>query len=495
MRRFIFFLLAVCTPVVLWGAPQKETPKERPIRHYLDLYAAGGVSHWNYPLSGGDVRLGGSFSAGIGYTFFFHPNVGLQTGVSFSRIASTARLTEPMEWSQWQDGSPLTDYMGDRYLHRATFNQWQEKQQAYLFEIPLGLRFRYFKDRDSRAGLHAAVGVKAAIPIWANYKHSSGDVTHTGWYDQWQLLLYDLPGRFETEHTEEPQEETMTNRLRAINAEVYAEIGTAIRINPHYELYIAAYGQYIVNDLGAASRDQRVPLGFSNDHNHYAFMPEYRGLTGTDAMGSIHPWSAGIKVGLSIWPGKTDKEKKKELKKLMKQFPDAVQPTLIHDTVYIHDTIHTRDTICPDIRRTDKTRMSRTAQTDQAVQTAQTDHATQAAHQTLDSLLSEAVIWFHFDEYVPILEPAWILDSVAAMMNRYPDLKISVNGHACRIGKDRYNQRLALLRAKAVADLLEEKGIDGERMYLWSYGAERPYRYNSKKQLSKDRRVEIIPRR
>jgi outer membrane protein OmpA-like peptidoglycan-associated protein len=81
------------------------------------------------------------------------------------------------------------------------------------------------------------------------------------------------------------------------------------------------------------------------------------------------------------------------------------------------------------------------------------------------------------------------------MMNRYPDLKISVNGHACRIGKDRYNQRLALLRAKAVADLLEEKGIDGERMYLWSYGAERPYRYNSKKQLSKDRRVEIIPRR
>lgn len=478
MRRFLFFLLAVCTPVVLCGAPQKETPKERPIRHYLDLYAAGGVSHWNYPLSGGDVRLGGSFSAGIGYTFFFHPSVGLQAGVSFSRIASTARLTEPMEWSQWPDGSPLTDYMGDRYLHRATFNQWQEKQQAYLFEIPLGLRFRYFKDRDSRAGLHAAVGVKAAIPVWANYRHASGDITHTGWYDQWQLLLYDLPGRFETEHTEEPQEETMTNRLRAINAEVYAEIGTAIRINPHYELYIALYGQYLVNDLGAASRDQRVPLGFSNNHNQYAFMSEYRGLTGTDAMGSIHPWSAGIKVGLSIWPGKTDKEKKKELKKLMKQYPEVVHSLIVHDTVVLHDTI------CPETNMTNGYRIEPSRQMEQTDETA---------HQALDSLLSEAVIWFHWDAYVPILEPAYILDSVAAMMQRHPSLRIHVNGHACRLGTDRYNQHLALLRAKAVAELLEQKGVSADRMFIWSYGSNRPYRYNSKKQLSKDRRVEIIP--
>ena len=470
MKRVVFILLAVWGLTGAKAAPAKESPKERPIRHYIDLYGAGGVSHWNYPLEGGTVAIGGAFGAGAGYTFFFHPNVGLQTGLSFSRIASTARLTEPMEWSQWQDGSALTDYMGDLYTHRTAFEGWKEQEQAYLIEVPLGLRFRYFKDKDSRAGLHAALGAKAAIPVWANYRNHSGTLTHTGWYEQWQLLLYDLPGRFEREEVR-AQEENMTRRLRTINAELYGEIGIAIRINVHYELYIAAFGQYTVNDMNSTAKADRGALGFRDETNRYPFMNEYKGLVGTDRVGAIHPWMAGVKVGLSIWPGKTDKERKKELKKLMRQYPEMSVPVVVHDTIFLHDTI------CPEKSIAEENRIE----------------APTAAQEALDSLLSEAVIWFPFDEYVPILEPAYILDSVAAMMHRHPGLRIHVNGHACRLGTDRYNQRLALLRAKAVADLLEQKGVAAERMYVWSYGAKRPFRYNTKKQLSKDRRVEIIP--
>ena len=470
MKRIVFILLAVWGLTGAKAAGAKEAPKERPIRHYIDLYGFGGVSHWNYPLEGGVVRVGVGFGAGAGYTFFFHPNVGLQTGLSFSRIGSTARLTEPMEWSQWQDGSALTDYMGDLYTHRTAFEGWKEQEQAYLIEVPLGLRFRYFKDKDSRAGLHAALGAKAAIPVWANYRNHSGTLIHTGWYEQWQLLLYDLPGRFEREEVR-AQEENMTRRLRTINAELYGEIGIAIRINVHYELYIAAFGQYIVNDLNGTPKKDRTALGFRTEKNGYPFMNEYRGLIGTEKVGAIHPWMAGVKVGLSIWPGKTDKEKQKELKKLMRQYPEMAVREVVHDTIFLHDTI------CPE--------MSLAEEAPIKVPTA--------AQEALDSLLSEAVIWFPFDEYVPILEPAYILDSVAAMMHRHPSLRIHVNGHACRLGTDRYNQRLALLRAKAVADLLEQKGVAAERMYVWSYGAKRPFRYNTKKQLSKDRRVEIIP--
>lgn len=463
-KVFLFLAVWVLTGVGF------AAPKETPTRHYLDLYGFGGVSHWNYPFEGGVVRVGVGFGAGAGYTFFFHPCVGLQTGLSFSRIASTARLTEPMEWSQWQDGSALTDYMGDLYTHRTAFEGWKEQEQAYLIEVPLGLRFRYFKDKDSRAGLHAAVGAKAAIPVWANYQNHSGTLTHTGWYEQWQLLLYDLPGRFEREEVR-AQEENMTRRLRTINAELYGEIGIAIRINVHYELYIAAFGQYTVNDMNGTAKADRGALGFRDETNRYPFMNEYKGLVGTDRVGAIHPWMAGVKVGLSIWPGKTDKERKKELKKLMRQYPEMAVREVVHDTIFLHDTI------CPEKSIAEENRIE----------------APTAAQEALDSLLSEAVIWFPFDEYVPILEPAYILDSVAAMMHRHPSLRIHVNGHACRLGTDRYNQRLALLRAKAVADLLEQKGVAAERMYVWSYGAKRPFRYNTKKQLSKDRRVEIIP--
>ena len=47
-------------------------------------------------------------------------------------------------------------------------------------------------------------------------------------------------------------------------------------------------------------------------------------------------------------------------------------------------------------------------------------------------------------------------------------------------------------RAKAVARLLEQKGISRDRMKIQSFGSSHPYRYN-KPASPKDRRVEIIP--
>lgn len=477
MKRVAVISLMVLVALSLVAAPpvKKRQPKEKPQKHFLDIHAGGGVSSLGYALEGGTTQIGASFSFGAGYTWFFLPYMGLQTGVQATRFASTASLTETMEWNRWQDGSPLTDYMGEQYTHRTSFDGWKEKQQAYLVQIPIGLRFRVFRDKESKAGLHAAVGANLSFPVLSYYTHTAGAVTHTGWYPQWQLELYDLPGRFETEPFTSGQEESLGPKLQKVNVAAYAELGTIIRLNKKTQLFIAAYAQYMLNDFSSIKRDDRTALGFANTHNNYAFMNAYRGLIGTDRVGAIHPWTAGLKIGVSIWPGKTDKEKKRELKKLLKQFPDAVKPIVVHDTIYIHDTI------CP----------QELAKKEQPIEAPAPEQA--AGQAELDALLSEAVIWFNYDEYVPILEPADILDSVADVLMRFPELKIHVNGHACRLGSDKYNQHLALLRARAIADLLEKKGVPAQRMFVWSFGEQVPYRYNTDKQLSKDRRVEIIP--
>lgn len=480
MKRFITIVLALAVAMGAMAAPAKKSKKakEKPIKHYLDIHAGGGVSSWNYPLEGGSTGVGGAFALGVGYTYFFHPSVGFQTGITFTRLASTASLTQPIEWRTNPDGSALVDYMGEEYIHRTSFDGWKESQQTYLFEIPVGLRFRYFKERDSQVGLHAAVGLKLAIPMMANYAHNSGLVTHTGWYEQWQLELHDIPNRFGSEQANR-QEESVMSKLNKVNAEAYAELGAAIRINKHYELYVAAFGQYMLNNFSCVKLDNRTPLGFRSSNYNYPFMSEYRGLVGTDKVGAMHPWMAGLKVGISIWPGKTEKEKKKELKKLMKQFPDMVPVKEVHDTIWIIDTIRTNDTIR--VRDT----IVRAAARIEPVVTVE--------EKKLDTLLSQSVIWFNFDDYKPILEPAYILDSVALMMKNHPDLRIHINGHACAIGADSYNQRLALKRAKAVASLLRAKGVKSDRMEVTSFGATHPYRYNADHQLEKDRRVEIIP--
>ncbi|MBO7458241.1 MAG: OmpA family protein [Paludibacteraceae bacterium] len=472
-RRLLSIGLAVLCAIALTAAPmnskaaKKNEPK--PPKHYIDLHAGAGVGSFNYPLEGGKTTFGISFAAGVGYTWFFRPFIGLQTGLSFTRIATTATLIDEMQWTG------LTDYAGDEYIHHASFSDWTEKQQAYLLEVPLGLRFRYFANSKSRVGLHAAFGAKLALPIIVNYKHASGSVTHYAWYEYWQLELRDLPGRFETETVTTPQEESVAQRLNVVNAEAYAELGIAFRAGERTEIHIAPYAQYMLNDFCAIKRDDRTPLGFANAHNNYIFMSEYRGLIGTDKVGAMHPWVAGLKIGVSVWPGKTEKQKKKELKKLAKEYPELMSKKEVHDTIYLRDTIYIRDTVVK----------QQPASVDPKPMTA--------AQKQLDDLLSQAVIWFPFDKSDPILEPAYILDSVATMMLAHPELRIHINGHACKIGTEQYNLKLALRRAMTIADMLREKGIADDRMFVKTYGAKHPFRYNSEHQLSKDRRVEIIP--
>lgn len=439
-------------------------------KHYLDLHAGAGVGNWGYTIKGGSTRFGNTYSASMGYTWFFHPCVGLQTGVRATRLSSYASLTEGGEYG------PLTDYQGEQYMHRVALFDWREQQEGWLLEVPLGLRFRYFADEDRRVGLHAAFGASLAVPVHAVYR-VSGTATHSAWYEWWQLELHDLPGRFGTETVK--QEESCRSRLTTYNAMAYAELGMLFRAGQRTQIVLAAYAQYGITDFSTVRNEDRTPLGFATADNGYTFMPEYHGLPGTDRTATMRPWTAGLKLGLSVWPGRTDEQKRERLKKLAEQNPELMPVREQHDTVYIRDTVYILDTL---VLRDTLMRTTAGHETPLTKEQAQ-----------LDELLSSAVIWFHFDESVPILEPAYILDSVAAMMKRYPDLRIQVNGHACSIGTERYNKRLALRRAQAVAALLEQKGVSRKRMRVASYGASQPYRYNPKHSYAKDRRVEVIP--
>ncbi|MFA7007923.1 MAG: OmpA family protein, partial [Elusimicrobiales bacterium] len=52
-----------------------------------------------------------------------------------------------------------------------------------------------------------------------------------------------------------------------------------------------------------------------------------------------------------------------------------------------------------------------------------------------------------------------MLDRVAAILLRYPHLKLIVEGHTCDIGSDERNEQLSLQRAGSVKMYLVKKGI------------------------------------
>ncbi|WP_380788476.1 peptidoglycan-associated lipoprotein Pal [Sphingomonas sp. R86521] len=67
-----------------------------------------------------------------------------------------------------------------------------------------------------------------------------------------------------------------------------------------------------------------------------------------------------------------------------------------------------------------------------------------------------------------------ILDSQAQWLARYPNVRITIEGHADERGTREYNLALGDRRANAAKNYLAAKGVPSERMTTISYGKERP---------------------
>jgi OOP family OmpA-OmpF porin len=84
------------------------------------------------------------------------------------------------------------------------------------------------------------------------------------------------------------------------------------------------------------------------------------------------------------------------------------------------------------------------------------------------------------------------IGNLAAVMKKYPDLNILLEGHTDSIGGVKYNEKLSERRANAVKKYLVEKfGIEASRLTTKGYGLTRPVASNATKDgRQKNRRVD-----
>ena len=88
------------------------------------------------------------------------------------------------------------------------------------------------------------------------------------------------------------------------------------------------------------------------------------------------------------------------------------------------------------------------------------------------SLLKD--IHFDFDKYDIRPGDAEILKGNAALLTRYPKMKIQIEGHCDERGTVEYNLALGERRANSTKKYLITLGIAGDRVSAISYGKERP---------------------
>lgn len=72
-----------------------------------------------------------------------------------------------------------------------------------------------------------------------------------------------------------------------------------------------------------------------------------------------------------------------------------------------------------------------------------------------------------------------VLNQIVNIMKKYPDYKLTIEGHTDNTGSSDVNQKLSESRAKACFDYLSQKGIPAARMSFKGFGQTRPIADNS----------------
>ena len=83
-------------------------------------------------------------------------------------------------------------------------------------------------------------------------------------------------------------------------------------------------------------------------------------------------------------------------------------------------------------------------------------------------------VFFATDRSTIAADQRPVLDRQAAWLRQYPQVTVSVEGHADERGTREYNLALGQRRANAARDVLVAGGVAGSRINTISYGKDRP---------------------
>ncbi len=104
-------------------------------------------------------------------------------------------------------------------------------------------------------------------------------------------------------------------------------------------------------------------------------------------------------------------------------------------------------------------------------------------------------VLFDFDRSSIRADQRPILERQAGWMQRYPQVQVTVEGHADERGTREYNLALGQRRANAARDVLVAGGVASSRISTISYGKDRPAALGSDEQAwAQNRRAVTVVR-
>ena len=111
------------------------------------------------------------------------------------------------------------------------------------------------------------------------------------------------------------------------------------------------------------------------------------------------------------------------------------------------------------------------------------------------TIMSLSDILFDFNKSDLRQEAQLGLAKVSVILEQYPEMHISVEGHTDNVGSEDYNLKLSEKRAQSVYDFLVSQGVPAERLDTKGYGMTQPVASNETAEgRQKNRRVDLVIR-
>ena len=110
-----------------------------------------------------------------------------------------------------------------------------------------------------------------------------------------------------------------------------------------------------------------------------------------------------------------------------------------------------------------------------------------------DTVGFDKTIHFDFNSYDILSEDTTSLNAVAELLTVFFDARMLLVGHTDDVGSDEYNMDLSRMRARSVANYLNSRGIDNDRIITEGRGKRQPItREQTDAARRENRRVEFL---
>jgi hypothetical protein len=159
----------------------------------------------------------------------------------------------------------------------------KEKQQLLFLEVPLGLNYQHGLTEKVR--ILATLGVKISVPLQPTYKTTGGEIVTTGYYDQWNVELSDLPQYGFNTITEQLKGDVSVKSSYS----GFADLGAVYGLSSKVDLYAGGYVNYGLNNVAK-----------STSKSLYQKDGVYNGVLGCNQTDNAKTVSVGLKFGV-IW--------------------------------------------------------------------------------------------------------------------------------------------------------------------------------------------------